>query len=113
MAKGKYLWDGSKWRPAAEVLATREPPKRSHLSAPLVIGSMPEIRSPIDGRWYDGKAEYYRHVERAGCAIVGFDQNWTDHIRPAYNESEHTNDIVNDIKKSIEQVESYGGTPPS
>lgn len=111
MARGRFLWDSEtrKWLPAHEVLAKRrasQPDNRSRLGAPLVLGSMPEIKSPIDGRMYDTKGEYYRHVERNNCAIVGFDKNWESHIPPRYDEKQHEADVVADVKKSIEQLNS-------
>jgi hypothetical protein len=86
--------------------------KSSSLARPLVIGSMAPVKSPIDGQMYDSKSAYYRHVERAGCAIVGFDKNWEEQIKaPVYDGRRHEADIVADIKKSIEQVNTHGGVP--
>lgn len=110
--RGRFLWDHEtqSWQPRHEVLAKRraaQPNNRSSLGAPLVLGSMPEVKSPIDGRVYSTKGEYYRHVERAGCAIVGFDKNWESQIStPRYDERQHEADVVADVKKSIEQVNS-------
>jgi hypothetical protein len=118
MARGRFMFDPSTGtvRPAHEVLAERAAERvssRSGLPSPLVIGTMPEVRSPIDGRIYDGKSEYYRHVERAGCAIVGFDKNWTDHVDASriYDERKHEVDVVSDVKKSIEQLNSGTAEP--
>lgn len=119
MARGRFLWctDTKKWLPAQEVLAKRRanaPGKRSSLSAPLVLGSMPEIRSPIDGRMYSTKGEYYKHVERNGCAIVGFDDNWERQVTaPRYDAHKHEADIVSDVKKSLEQLNSGNVEPVS
>lgn len=113
MARGRFLWDAGleKWAPAGEVLARRHastPDNRSTLARPMVIGTMPPIRSMIDGKFYDSKSEYYRHVERAGCAIVGHDKNWTDHVaKPSMaDDKAYTADVVADVKKAIEQVSS-------
>lgn len=85
---------------------------RSSLSRPMVIGTMAPIKSMIDGQVYDSKATYYRHVERNDCAIIGFDKNWEEQIKaPLYDERKHEADIVNDVKKSIAQVNTYGGVP--
>jgi hypothetical protein len=117
MARGRFLWDKDEqeWLPRHEVLARRlaaKPDSRSALGAPLVLGSMPEIRSPIDGQIYSTKGEYYRHVERNGCAIVGFDKNWQDQITaPRYDERKHEADVVADVKKSIEMVSSGNVEP--
>jgi hypothetical protein len=118
MSRGRFLWDEEtkKWLPAAEVVAKRraaQPVSRSSLPTPMVIGAMPEIRSPIDGRMYSDKASYYRHVERNGCAIVGYDKNWTDHVDAArrYDERKHEADIVSDVKKSLEQLNSGTAEP--
>lgn len=119
MARGSFLWDGERWAPRHEVLAKRAaiaPKTRSTtVACPMVIGSMPAIRSPIDGRIYDSKSEYYRHVERNGCAIVGYDKNWTDHVAAAarYDEKAHEADIVSDVKRSIELVNTHGGAAPN
>jgi hypothetical protein len=117
MARGRFLWDSDTqtFRPSHEVISKRfkaQPVKRSDLPTPMVIGCMDEVRSPINGRYYNDKAGYYRHVERAGCAIVGYDKNWQDHIKPRYDERVHEADIVADVKKSIEQVNTHGGAIP-
>lgn len=111
MARGRYLWDEElqTWAPASEVLAKRraaKPDRSSSLPMPMVIGAMPETRSPIDGRIYTDKSSYYRHVERANCSIVGFDKNWSENLKPTYDEKKHEADIAADVKKSIEQVRS-------
>ena len=113
MARGRFLWDDEtqKWLPRHEVLAKRQasrPNNRSSLGAPLVLGSMPPIKSMIDGKIYDCKGDYYKHVERNECSIVGFDKNWTDYVEAArhVDERKHEADIVADVKKSIEQVNS-------
>lgn len=118
MARGRFLWDteAQQWLPAAEVIARRRqatPVARASLPSPTVIGAMPEIRSMIDGRMYSDKSSYYRHVERNNCAIVGFDKNWTDHVDAArrYDESKHEADVVADVKKSIEQLNSGTAEP--
>lgn len=94
MAKGDYL----------ALKASRAPRQRSALGAPLVIGAMPAIKSMADGQYYDDKRSYYKSVARAGCEIVGYDKNWTDHVKTTYDEKKHEADIVADVKKSIEQV---------
>jgi hypothetical protein len=49
--------------------------KRSDLPCPAIQpGSMPEIQSMVDGKRYETKRNYYRSVERAGCAIIGHDK---------------------------------------
>ena len=118
MARTSYLWDeeAMKWAPRHEVLAkraARTPNNRSSLSGPLVIGAMPETRSPIDGRIYTDKSSYYKHVERNNCAIVGFDKNWTDHVGKPWiaDEKKHEADVVADVKQAIEMVSSNGGVP--
>jgi hypothetical protein len=118
MERGRFLWDeeAQKWAPRHEVLAKRAAavrPAVSNFPCPMVIGTMPETRSMIDGRIYSDKSSYYRHVERNGCAIVGFDKNWESQVKPKrYDERQHEADVVADVKKSIEQVTSYGGVPP-
>lgn len=117
MTRGSWLWDeeAQKWLPRHEVLARRAaqmPPKAvSAFPSPTVIGAMPEIRSPIDGRRYSDKSSYYRHVERAGCAIVGYDKNWTDHVKRPYDAKAHEADVVADVKKAIEQLNSGTAEP--
>jgi hypothetical protein len=113
---GRYRWSSvaGKCVPIEEWnrLHPRDAANASHLSRPLVIGSMPPVRSPIDGQWYDSKSTYYRHAERAGCAIVGYDKNWQEQIKaPVYDERKHEADIVSDVKKAIEQVNTHGGVP--
>lgn len=85
-------------------LYARPAAKRSDLPAPFVIGAMPAIRSMADGRIYDDKRSYEKSVHRAGCEVVGYDSNWTDHIKPAYNEKQHEADIVADVKRAIEET---------
>lgn len=110
-----YDQDTDSIQPAAVVLAKREAARRgkpSELPFPAVIGTMPPIKSMINGRMYDDKASYYRHVARAGCEIVGFDKNWTDHVaKPGQTDAQHEADIVGDIKKSIEQLNSGTAEP--
>ena len=98
LPKGEYL----------ALKAARAPRKRSGLAAPLVIGAMPAIKCMADGRYYDDKRSYHKAVARAGCEVVGFDKNWTDHVKAAarYDEKAHEADIVSDVKKSIEQLSS-------
>lgn len=118
MARGRFIYDPELKRciPAHEYharKAAQTPDRSSSLPSPMVIGAMPETRSPIDGRIYTDKSSYYRHVERNNCAIVGYDKNWTDYVdkAAAYNERAHRDDIIKDVKKSIEQVASHGGVP--
>jgi len=111
MVRGRFLFDkeAQKWLPAHEVLARRaasKPDRTSSLPCPAVMGAMPELRSPIDGRIYSDKSSYYRHVERNNCAIIGYDKNWTDHVKSPYDAKAHEADIVADVKKSIEQLNS-------
>lgn len=92
-------------RPAAEVIAERPRAARSNLPCPAVMGTMPPIMSMIDGRIYDSKSDYYRHVERSGCAIVGYETKpWV--TEEPYKEREHESDIINDVKQSIAEVEN-------
>ena len=80
---------------------------RSGLSFPHVISdTMPEITSMADGRNYTSKSAYYKSVSKAGCEIVGYDKNWTDHIAKPIDEKAYEADIIHDIKKSIEEVAS-------
>lgn len=117
MARASYLWDKElqKLRPKHEVLAERARAASKNVSAfpcPMVIGAMPETVSPIDGKVYTDKSSYYKHVERNGCAIVGFDKNWEKHIGPSqYDEKQHEADVVADVKKSLEQLNTNGGVP--
>ncbi|WP_125461814.1 MULTISPECIES: hypothetical protein [Rhodomicrobium] len=113
MARGAWIYDKEtgKLVPKWEFLAKKAQEtrrSRSSLSTPMVIGSMDPIRSVIDGKMYDSKSAYYRHVERNGCAIVGHDKNWTDYVAkpPLADEKQHEADIVADVKKAIEQVSS-------
>lgn len=49
-------------------------PKRSHLSAPMVIGdTMPETQSMLDGRLYTSKSKLRETYREAGVAEVGND----------------------------------------
>lgn len=88
--------------------------KRSDLPCPAIQpGSMPEIKSMVDGKRYDTKRNYYKSVERAGCAIVGFDKDWERHVRaPGLTDKELEADIVQDTKAAVEieagKVPSYG-----
>lgn len=113
MARGAWIYDAETQTmvPKREYLARkaeRTLHSRSSLSRPMVIGSMPPIKSMIDGQYYDSKATYYRHVERNGCEIIGHDKTWTDHVdaRARYDEKAHEADVVGDVKKAIEQVSS-------
>lgn len=85
-------------------LYVRPAAKRSDLPTPFVIGTMPAIKSMADGRIYDDKRSYHKSVARAGCEVIGYDRDWTSHIRPAYNEKEHEADIVADVKRAIEET---------
>lgn len=101
----RYRYDDAtgKLITAAEAIAKQPRPPRSNLACPAVHGSMPPIKSMIDGRIYDSKGEYYKHVEKSGCAIVGFEKEpWVK--EEPYKEKEHEADIVADIKRSIEEV---------
>lgn len=117
MARGRFIFDKETQTlvPAAEYYAKKAaaaPDRRSSLSTPMVIGAMPETRSPINGRMYTDKSSYYRHVERAGCAIVGFDKNWESQVTtPRYDAVRHEADVVADVKKSIEQLNSGTAEP--
>lgn len=106
-----FIWDRERqtFRPRAEVLAERAAEaaeRRSPVPCPAYRDGMPEIKSMVDGKLYTSKREYERSVERNGCAVVGFDKHWTDHIRNPVDEKAEIADLVNDIKKSIEQETS-------
>lgn len=59
-----------------------EPPKRSHLAAPMVIcDTMESTINHADGRRYSSKRQFERAVRAAGCEIVG---NEKLAPRPAY-----------------------------
>lgn len=78
---------------------------RSGIAAPTVMGLMDPVKSMIDGRIYDSKTEYQRHVARNGCEVVGFDDNWQEQIvKPRYDERAHEADIVADVKRAIEET---------
>lgn len=116
MARGRWIYDHETGElvPSDEFharKAMRQRSKASVLPCPAVIGVMAPVKSMIDGRTYDDKASYYRSVERAGCAIVGYDKNWTDHIKPSYDSKAHEASIAKDVKKAIEQVTAAGGVP--
>jgi hypothetical protein len=119
MARGRFMFDPETQTvlPAHEVLAKRAaaaPKSASSLPRPFVIGSMPEVRSMIDGQIYDSKSTYYRHVERNGCEIVGFDPKWQEQIKaPTYDARAHEAEVVADVKKSIEQLNSGTAEPVS
>lgn len=87
---------------------------RADLPCPAIQpGSMPEIKSMVDGKRYDTKRNYYKSVERAGCAIVGFDRDWERHVsKPGVPDRELEADIVRDVKAAVEieagKVPSYG-----
>jgi hypothetical protein len=115
MARGSWIYDAESGRllPKGEFLALkamRAPRQRSALSAPLVIGAMPAIKSMADGQYYDDKRSYYKSVARAGCEIVGYDKNWTDYVKQPYDEKTHEAEIVEDVKKAIEQASSLPST---
>ena len=111
MARGSWIYDAEADRlvPKGEYLhlkAERAASKVSALPRPYVIGAMPAIKCMADGRYYDDKRSYQKAVARAGCEVVGFDKNWTDYVKPTYDEKAHEADIVADVKKSIEQMSS-------
>ena len=111
MARGTWIYDAETqtMMPKGEYLQRKHEARersRSALPRPAVFGSMPPIKSMADGKIYDTKGEYYKSVARAGCEIVGFDKNWTDHVGQSYDEKKHEADIVADVKKSIEQASS-------
>jgi len=111
MARGRYLWDEDTqtWEPAHIVRAKRAaktPDRRSSLPTPGVIGSMEPIMSMADGRIYDDKRTYYKSLARHGCEIVGFDKNWTDHIKPPVDDATEMADVVADVKRAIAEETS-------
>lgn len=114
MARGAWIYDRETQQlvPKGEYLrrkAMLERGKPSSLPRPFVIGTMEPIKSMADGQIYDDKRSYHRSVARAGCEVVGFDDNWTDHIPPAYDEKAHEADLVQDIKRAIEEGPANGG----
>ncbi len=111
MARGTWIYDAETQTVMAKadylaLKATRAPRCRSALSAPLVIGAMPALKCMADGQYYDDKRSYQKAVARAGCEVVGFDKNWTDYVKPTYDEKAHEADIVADVKKSLQQLNS-------
>lgn len=88
--------------------------KRSDLPCPAIQpGGMPAIKSMVDGRVYETKRNYEKSVHRAGCEIVGFDKDWTRHVRqPGMTDKEHEADVMRDVKAAVEieqsKVPSYG-----
>lgn len=111
MARQRFLWctECNTWRPRDEVLAERAR-RVGHngaprLSAPAVIGVMDPVRSMIDGRYYDDKRSYHKHVARNGCEVVGFDSNWESQIvKPRYDERAHEEGVVADVKRAIQEA---------
>ncbi len=84
-----------------------------HLAAPLhephgsgayvISDDLDYVQCPADGQRYTSKSRYYEAVRRAGCVIVG-NEDQAKHTarRPEPSQAE----IVSDIKRSIEQLSS-------
>lgn len=112
MARSSFIFDKEQGRfvPKGAVLRQRAAAaaeKRGDFPCPRIVSDgMDAIKSMADGRIYDSKSAYYKSVERAGCAIVGHDKNWQDHVAPVYDEKAHEADIVSDIKRAIEEESS-------
>jgi hypothetical protein len=107
MARSSFVYcrDSGQMIPKSEYLRRKAlvtPDRTSSLARPHVIGSMEPIRSMADGRIYDDKRSYEKSLARHGCEVIGFDKNWTDHVKPTYSEKAHEADIVADVKKAIE-----------
>lgn len=55
-------------------LDVREPPARSHLACPNVIGdTLPDLRGAHDGRYYSSKSELRRSYKQNGLIELGSD----------------------------------------
>src|SRR5262245_57428079 len=76
--------------------------------------SMPEIKSMVDGKRYDGKRAYARSVRRGGGEIVGYDKDWQRHIPDRHQMIDRAleADMRKDVNKAFEieqsKVPSYG-----
>ena len=76
-----------------------EEPKRSHLSAPMIISdNMAPVRSMADGKIYDSKSSYERGVRAKGCRVVG-----NDRLESSRTEAPRAG---HDIKRAIEQLKA-------
>ena len=62
-----------------EVSPDYQPPKRE---APLVFGDLPSYRSPITGKWIDGRTARREDLKRNGCRPwEGLDQERKESAR--------------------------------
>lgn len=62
----RYVFRNGRWRdPATE--APMPIPKRKGLCAPMVQGDLPAYRSPIDGKWVDGRRDRRYDLESNNC----------------------------------------------
>lgn len=94
----KYLWRDGEWIEAHRA-APLNPP---HARGPMIIrDQMDPIACTLDGRMFDSKSVYQRHVKEAGCEIVGNDRAWIDQ-QPRY-EPQH---VGQDVKRAIQELES-------
>ena len=81
----------------------------------LIFDTMPGgihgMKSMADGKQYDSKSRYYRSLKDHGCVIVGNDSSHTTNRRGfSIQEGPTSDDVVGDIKKSIEQLNSLSET---
>lgn len=81
---------------------------RSDVPFPAIRGdAMPEMRSMLDGRIYESKSAYYKSVSRAGCHIVGYDRNWSEHVQSnRQTDKAHEADIASDVQRAVQEVAS-------
>lgn len=102
----RFVWDRSRdaFVPAAEFYAARRPEAASDHPRPYVIGDIEPYRSVATGEFITSRSHHRDMLRAHGLQEVG---NERLAPRPAYEPS----GIAQDIKKSIEQLQSGTAEP--
>lgn len=103
MIRGRWIWDESKGQLVDADSYVRTPPKRSTLSAPMLIrDEMPPVQSQLDGKMYDSKSHLRKTYRKAGVVEVGNDpQRFAPRTKPKPDRKK----IVESIEKAKARVE--------
>lgn len=107
--RGSWVFRDGKLVPKGEAMlddVVKKNTKRSHLSAPMVMGDLKPYRNMVDGKEVDGRVAHREFLKRNNLIEVGNEKMEPKNTNPAKGE------IAREIKETIEQLRA-GYVDPS
>lgn len=114
--RGSWVFRDGKLIPKHEAVAQRMKAvahaKSAH-PAPAIRSDQIEIKSMIDGRMYDSKSAYYKHVEKSGH-FINDDKTPPSPAPPVLerNPEAHKKNVIGDIVEAFQKHEQGWQEPP-